>query len=247
MRRCMSSTPPRARGSCSQGHPAPAQFFFHHGAIGNRASRGGGRWGRRKQKPLQRRIVQAVRQWPGKPCKPSALKIAVHSSNAQRQRPRDGPLAQAPFKLHTQNVADLPHRQSLGWHGHLVAETRPHRPFGLSANAPTEPTPQDAHDPVEIALTIPWILHDKIVIEHYMAVWASYGPPTEHYASDAHERVLEFLRCGRKRYSLKTFIASTDGKMAGSAVCQLHLAPYPTVIDKEHRQFGYIWHFVCST
>jgi hypothetical protein len=47
-------------------------------------------------KPLQRRIVQAVRQWPGDTCQPRALKITVHSSSAQRQGSRVGCAMKAP-------------------------------------------------------------------------------------------------------------------------------------------------------
>jgi len=83
---------------------------------------------------------------------------------------------------------------------------------------------------------------DPIIVEHYMALWDSYGTPQEHYRPDAHASIAEFLRDGREHRALQTFVASIDGEAAGSAGCELHRSPYPTVIQETYRRFGYVWH-----
>ena len=83
---------------------------------------------------------------------------------------------------------------------------------------------------------------DEILVEHYMALWESYGTPPEHYRSDARECVRAFLQDGRERLQLRTFFAFDGSEIAGSAACRLHEAPYPNVIDPAYRKFGYIWH-----
>jgi ribosomal protein S18 acetylase RimI-like enzyme len=82
---------------------------------------------------------------------------------------------------------------------------------------------------------------DDILVRHYLAVWESYGTPPEHMLPDAPARVLQFIREGRTYRNSAAFLAIVDGEVAGSAVCQTHVSPFPEVILPLHRQFGYIW------
>ena len=83
--------------------------------------------------------------------------------------------------------------------------------------------------------------HDDILIEHYLAIWESYGTPRNHLRADAGEVVHSFLTDGRQNRHLASFIAF-DGKIpAGSVSCQLQTLPYPAVLKSQHMLQGYIW------
>ena len=83
--------------------------------------------------------------------------------------------------------------------------------------------------------------HDDIVVSHYLAIWESYGTPPDHLRQDAWAVVSEFLDDGRRNRKLASFIAFDGTTAAGSASCQLHMMPYPTVLKAEHMLQGYIW------
>jgi len=83
---------------------------------------------------------------------------------------------------------------------------------------------------------------DVTVIQHYLALWDSYGTPREHYVDHATASVQTFLNEGRSRLELATFLAEVDGEPVGSSSCKLQVSPYPAVVKPEHRLFGYIWH-----
>jgi ribosomal protein S18 acetylase RimI-like enzyme len=88
---------------------------------------------------------------------------------------------------------------------------------------------------------------DSVLIQHYMALWDSYGTLSDHYSNDAAAIIRTFLQEGRSGLGLGTFIAEVDGVVAGSSACQLQVSPYPNVIKPDLRKFGYIWHvFVFS-
>ena len=82
---------------------------------------------------------------------------------------------------------------------------------------------------------------DDTLVRHYLALWDSYGTPREHLEPDAASRIVAFIQDGRQHLSLKAFLALMDGKVVGSAACQLHRSPYPEVIMPSYRLLGYIW------
>jgi ribosomal protein S18 acetylase RimI-like enzyme len=82
---------------------------------------------------------------------------------------------------------------------------------------------------------------DDTIVRHYLALWDSYGTPREHLEPDAASRILAFISDARQCRGLGIFLARVDGRVAGSAACQLHLSPYPEVIMPSHRRLGYIW------
>jgi len=82
---------------------------------------------------------------------------------------------------------------------------------------------------------------DDILVQHYLALWESYGTPDDQMQPDATARVLAFIQDARKHRGLAVFIATVDGDVAGSIACQRHISPYPDVVMPVHRQYGYIW------
>ena len=82
---------------------------------------------------------------------------------------------------------------------------------------------------------------DSFIVEHYMALWESYGTPADAYLSDARQRVISFLERGREQLSLGTFVATVDDNFVGSSGCQLRPDLYPTVVKPTYRLTGYIW------
>ena len=118
---------------------------------------------RRKQKALQRPIVEIVGRAPAQPRCVGALEVGVHRPVAERHRTRDHALAHPALELQTQNIADLPRRQSLRWHGPLAVgrgplgrwDCRRTRLPGSSTGCSRSRGPS-AHDRLESALTMPW-------------------------------------------------------------------------------------------
>lgn len=82
---------------------------------------------------------------------------------------------------------------------------------------------------------------DPLLIEHYLAIWDSYGTPEEHYASDARETVVRFIEENRGNRTHAGFVARIDGQIAGSAICCLLRSPFPDVLKPDVRRRGYIW------
>jgi ribosomal protein S18 acetylase RimI-like enzyme len=82
---------------------------------------------------------------------------------------------------------------------------------------------------------------DEIVASHYMAIWESYGTAPEKLREDSLEIVHAFLREGRDRHELASFIAFDGQLAAGSVSCCLNIKAYPTVLKREHSHEGYIW------
>ena len=82
---------------------------------------------------------------------------------------------------------------------------------------------------------------DSILIQHYLAIWDSYGTPKGDYAADAAETVTQFIDENRNNGHHGGFLATIDGAVAGSAMCSLLRSPYPEVIKPVIRRRGYIW------
>src|SRR5271169_6193622 len=118
---------------------------------------------RREQKALQRPVVEIDGQGPPQARHAGALEIGVHRAVAERHRTRDHALAQPPLELQTQDIADFPHRQSLGWHGPLPAERGPigpgdcrRTPLPGSSRGCSRSRGIRAQDRVETLLRIAW-------------------------------------------------------------------------------------------
>jgi ribosomal protein S18 acetylase RimI-like enzyme len=82
---------------------------------------------------------------------------------------------------------------------------------------------------------------DPILIDHYLAIWDSYGTPADDYAEDARTRMADFIDESRERGCHGGYMAIIDGEIAGSVICCLLRSPYPEVIKSDRRLRGYIW------
>lgn len=56
---------------------------------------------------------------------------------------------------------------------------------------------------------------DGLFVEHYLAIWASYGTVFEDYADDAAQRVLQFIDKTRINAHHAAFIARIDVRPPG--------------------------------
>jgi ribosomal protein S18 acetylase RimI-like enzyme len=82
---------------------------------------------------------------------------------------------------------------------------------------------------------------DASLVRFYLALWKSYGTPAEHFLADAEVRVLAYIAESRKYRRLGVFVAEDDGRPIGVAAAEIYRAPYPEVVARGHRHFGYIW------
>jgi ribosomal protein S18 acetylase RimI-like enzyme len=102
-----------------------------------------------------------------------------------------------------------------------------------------EPNLVMAKSPIEYRKATPE--EDDVVFCHYMAVWDSYGTPPDRMRKDSRDLVFRFLKEGRRDRRLASFLALDGDRPVGSASCQLHLMPYPAVLEAEHMLQGYVW------
>jgi len=51
--------------------------------------------------------------------------------------------------------------------------------------------------------------HDGIIAAHDLAIWESYETPSENLLPNARDTILEFLKVGRARFALASFVLST--------------------------------------
>lgn len=83
---------------------------------------------------------------------------------------------------------------------------------------------------------------DDLLVRHYLAIWESYGTPTDQLLPDAEAHVLAFIDETRRHRKLGAFFAFVDGQPVGSIACCLYVSPYPVVKTPDHQLDGYIWH-----
>ncbi|TFI52997.1 GNAT family N-acetyltransferase [Mastigocladus laminosus UU774] len=85
------------------------------------------------------------------------------------------------------------------------------------------------------------IQEDNLIAQHFYQLWRDNNVAPESIRSDWLEIVLEFNKQARQNLYYKAFVAEVDGKVIGSASCQLFTGLYPHILTEEHRKFGYIW------
>lgn len=82
---------------------------------------------------------------------------------------------------------------------------------------------------------------EHVLVDHYRALWKSYGVDEKHISPDAEEIVRQFVSAGRDSRELAAFFAVQDGQIVGSVACEVQRLPYPDVTVSSFRKFGYIW------
>ncbi len=82
---------------------------------------------------------------------------------------------------------------------------------------------------------------DGLIAGHFLRMWTDSSTTVAAVVPDGHERVLAFVAEARKGLAFAAFVAEMDEVPVGSASCQLHLTPYPNVLEPSYRRYGYIW------
>ena len=80
-----------------------------------------------------------------------------------------------------------------------------------------------------------------LIAEHFYKMWRDLGVPAESIQSDWFDVTVQFIDSARQQLSYQAFVAVADGKIVGSASCQLFAGPYPNILAAEYRRYGYIW------
>ena len=99
-----------------QRHVGAAQLMMHPGPIGHRTLIGRGPAGRRKQQRFEPRVIEIFGQRPSDPGGARPAQIPADRALAQPQAAGHRPLRQFRGITQSQDITDLAHRQSLGWH-----------------------------------------------------------------------------------------------------------------------------------
>jgi GNAT superfamily N-acetyltransferase len=72
-------------------------------------------------------------------------------------------------------------------------------------------------------------------------LWRDNDVPTHSIQSDWLDITLQFIERARRELSYKAFVAEVDGRVVGSASCQLFAGLYPQALGDQYRKYGYIW------
>ena len=82
---------------------------------------------------------------------------------------------------------------------------------------------------------------DDAVIEHYLAIWKSYGVPDHHFSENARDSVAAFLAASRVASEGGVVIAERGGRVVGSVGYERQAPQFPEVLKRDVRKVGYIW------
>ncbi|WP_315788840.1 GNAT family N-acetyltransferase [Fischerella sp. JS2] len=82
---------------------------------------------------------------------------------------------------------------------------------------------------------------DSLIAQHFYQMWLDNNVVPESIHSNWLENTLEFIKRARQELHYKAFVAEIDGKVVGSASCQLFAGLYPVFFTEDYRKFGYIW------
>ncbi len=83
---------------------------------------------------------------------------------------------------------------------------------------------------------------DHLIAAHFSAMWRDNGIAPDRIYGDSERRVLAFVAAARKDLAYRAFVAEhEDGRVIGSASCQLFAGLYPDVLEPAQRRYGYIW------
>lgn len=82
---------------------------------------------------------------------------------------------------------------------------------------------------------------DSLIAEHFYQMWLDNDVPAHAIQADWLNITLQFIAQARQELFYKAFVAEVDGRVVGSASCQIFAGLYPNVLTAEHRKYGYIW------
>ncbi|MBE9166833.1 GNAT family N-acetyltransferase [Pleurocapsales cyanobacterium LEGE 06147] len=82
---------------------------------------------------------------------------------------------------------------------------------------------------------------DSLIARHFYQLWLDNNVSTDLIRANWLDETLHFIEKARRELGFQAFVAESDGKVVGSASCQLFAGLYPQVFEYQHRKYGYIW------
>ena len=82
---------------------------------------------------------------------------------------------------------------------------------------------------------------DRFIAQHFYQLWLDNDFSAEQLQDNWLEITLDFIAKARQELSFQAWLVETEGKIIGSASCQLFSGLYPLVFKPEFRRYGYIW------
>ena len=79
------------------------------------------------------------------------------------------------------------------------------------------------------------------VAANFRKMWLDMGTKLDAIDSDWREQTDQFLEAAIRDREGRAFVAVLDGRVRGSAACQLFDGLYPAIVRSEQRKYGYIW------
>jgi GNAT superfamily N-acetyltransferase len=82
---------------------------------------------------------------------------------------------------------------------------------------------------------------DSLIAEHFYKMWLDLEVPADYIEADWLNIMLKFISRARQEIGYKAFVADVEGRIVGSASCQLFAGLYPNILTENYRKYGYIW------
>lgn len=82
---------------------------------------------------------------------------------------------------------------------------------------------------------------DTLIADHFYQMWHDNNVPEDLIRPNWQSITLEFIEQARQTLSYQAFVAEVEGRVVGSASCQLFAGLYPLVLSQQYRHDGYIW------
>ena len=82
---------------------------------------------------------------------------------------------------------------------------------------------------------------DSLLAKHFYQMWLDNNIPTDNICSDWLDITIQFINTARQDLCYRAFVAEVEGKVVGSAGCQLFAGLYPDILVEDCRRLGYIW------
>lgn len=85
------------------------------------------------------------------------------------------------------------------------------------------------------------IHEDGQIADHFYQLWIDNQVAPGDLREDWRDRTLQFMVHARSELNYQSFVAEMDGKIVGSAGCQLFAGLYPIPFQERYRKYGYLW------
>lgn len=82
---------------------------------------------------------------------------------------------------------------------------------------------------------------DALIARHFYQLWRDNDVSEQDIDPNWQILTLDFIAQARQGLGYQAFVAEVDGRIVGSAGCQLFAGLYPLILAASHRKYGYIW------